>query len=314
MGMTCRLSVLAGVPQRVDAALVALQHSAGAPKHPNPGSSALWPRPDRTGTLGHPDMPEWAMNVTRHRHRGIMAAGFAAIALAVNACGGATDTANTFTVGGSISGLIGNGCVLQNNGGDDLALTAGANAFTFPTRLQNGAPYAITVAQQPRGPNQSCVVTNGTGVVADNVITPRLVCIVDQRTCGGPVDLGSIIADEDSHAASTTGTGNGWFRIRLIENSSTSRYVSARVSLVVPAGINYDLSVYCVACNGDLAGESRAGDGQLEEVLVRWEDRPGPDDSAYLLIRVEYRSGSSPESWTLRVQGNWSVSAATCSL
>jgi hypothetical protein len=71
------------------------------------------------------------------------------------------------SIGGTVSGLVGTGLVLQNNGVDDLAVPAYSSSFTFATKLINGASYAVTVKTQPSGPAQTCTVDNGTGVVAD---------------------------------------------------------------------------------------------------------------------------------------------------
>ena len=46
----------------------------------------------------------------------------------------------TYTVGGSVSGLVGIGLVLQNNGGDDLVVS-GDGAFTFATPLADGVTF-----------------------------------------------------------------------------------------------------------------------------------------------------------------------------
>ena len=43
----------------------------------------------------------------------------------------------TFTVGGSVSGLTGSGLVLQNNGGDNLTIATSGN-FTFAMALASG--------------------------------------------------------------------------------------------------------------------------------------------------------------------------------
>jgi uncharacterized repeat protein (TIGR01451 family) len=67
-------------------------------------------------------------------------------------------------VGGTLSGLAGSGLAVQNNGGDNLALTANG-IFTFATPLINGSAYSVTVLTQPVNPPQSCVVTGGSGVV-----------------------------------------------------------------------------------------------------------------------------------------------------
>jgi 6-phosphogluconolactonase (cycloisomerase 2 family) len=74
------------------------------------------------------------------------------------------------TIGGTVSRLAGSGLVLQDNGGDDLTVTANG-AFTFKTSLAAGAAYAVTVSTQPSSPTQYCVVTNGSGTVPSTNIT-----------------------------------------------------------------------------------------------------------------------------------------------
>lgn len=69
------------------------------------------------------------------------------------------------TIGGSITGLTGSGIVLQNNGGDNLAVTAGSTQFSFVKTIARGESYAVTVLTQPQ--NQTCTVSNGSGMVAD---------------------------------------------------------------------------------------------------------------------------------------------------
>jgi len=82
----------------------------------------------------------------------------------------AVDCKNTYTVGGTVTGLTGSGLILQNNGGNDLAVPA-SGAFAFPTGLVTAATYAVSVKTQPSSPTQSCVVTNGTGVIAAANVT-----------------------------------------------------------------------------------------------------------------------------------------------
>jgi 6-phosphogluconolactonase (cycloisomerase 2 family) len=85
------------------------------------------------------------------------------------------------TVGGTVSNLTGAGLVLQDNGGDNLPVTANGG-FTFATRLLNGTPYAVTVKTQPSGPAQYCSVTNGTGTMAAaNVTNVTVTCRTDGR-------------------------------------------------------------------------------------------------------------------------------------
>lgn len=66
------------------------------------------------------------------------------------------------TVGGTVSGLIGSGLVLQNN--QELLSVSANGPFAFVDPVDAGETYTVTVDQQPTG--QSCVVTNGSGVIA----------------------------------------------------------------------------------------------------------------------------------------------------
>ena len=86
----------------------------------------------------------------------------------------AVNCINTFTVGGNVSGLAGTGLVLQNNGGDNLAIAASA-AFTFATALPAGSAYGVTVLTQPSG--STCSVTNGTGTLTANVSNVVVTCV-----------------------------------------------------------------------------------------------------------------------------------------
>ncbi len=70
-------------------------------------------------------------------------------------------TTLTYSVGGVLSGLsMNNTLVLQNNLTDNLVLTSNG-VFTFPTLLDDGTNYAVTVLTQPSTPNQTCLITGG---------------------------------------------------------------------------------------------------------------------------------------------------------
>ena len=57
----------------------------------------------------------------------------------------------THQVGGTVSGLSGT-VVLQDNGGDDLSVSA-SGAFTFATALAAGSAYNVTVKTEPGRPD-----------------------------------------------------------------------------------------------------------------------------------------------------------------
>lgn len=104
-----------------------------------------------------------------------------AVLLSLSACTG------VFTIGGKVTGLAGVGLVLQNNGGDSLAISANGT-FTFATALKSGQNYAVTVLTQPTSPAQTCTVSNGSGKVTWMKIANVTVdCVSTARTIGGAV-------------------------------------------------------------------------------------------------------------------------------
>lgn len=85
---------------------------------------------------------------------------------------------NTYTIGGAVEWLSGT-VVLQNNGGDDLSITANGN-FTFTTPIADGTAYEITVLTQPA--MQTCTVSNGTGTVSRaNVTNVSVACVYTRK-------------------------------------------------------------------------------------------------------------------------------------
>ncbi len=122
---------------------------------------------------------------------------------------------NTYSIGGTVSGLAtGNSVVLQNNGGDDLTIAADGS-FTFSTALADGSAYDVTVLTQPTTPNQTCTVTNGSGSLGGADITNiGVVCTINHYTVGGTVSGmvdGSTMVLMNSNGNSLTVTTNGPF-------------------------------------------------------------------------------------------------------
>jgi DNA-binding beta-propeller fold protein YncE len=84
----------------------------------------------------------------------------AALGAAAAGCGGSSSNTPTYAVGGTIVGLTSSGLVLQN-GMETVRVSVNANSFQFPTRLEGGTAYDVTVTQQPAG--LTCGVHNGSG-------------------------------------------------------------------------------------------------------------------------------------------------------
>src|SRR5262249_4730198 len=94
---------------------------------------------------------------------------------------------DSFAVGGDVSGLVGRGLVLQNNGGGDLPVAADG-AFTFSSRLATGTAYSVSVLSQPTSPSQSCSVARGSGTIGSaDVANVAVTCATGQFSIRGTV-------------------------------------------------------------------------------------------------------------------------------
>ncbi|MDE2136221.1 MAG: beta-propeller fold lactonase family protein [Gammaproteobacteria bacterium] len=123
-----------------------------------------------------------------------------------------TCKANTYAIGGTVSGLSGGQLTLDDNGADALPVTANG-PFTFATQLASGASYTVTVATQPAG--QTCSVANGQGTVAGASVTSVAVTCVAVATyaIGGTVSglSGGQLTLDDNGADALPVTANGAF-------------------------------------------------------------------------------------------------------
>jgi hypothetical protein len=119
--------------------------------------------------------------------RGGAAAGGEGGASGAGSGGAGGSGATTHAVGGEVSGLSGDGLVLQNNGGDDLTVDD-AGSFKFDTEVAKGEGYAVTVKTQPSNPTQTCTVSDGTGDVGDEDVTNVAVaCATNKFKVGGTI-------------------------------------------------------------------------------------------------------------------------------
>jgi N-acetylneuraminic acid mutarotase len=89
---------------------------------------------------------------------------------------------NTFNVVATVSGLIGIGLVLQNDGTDTLPVSADGS-WSFATPLPTGAPYSVTILTQPA--NETCTVTNASGTILGANVTNVLVTCTGEWTWMG---------------------------------------------------------------------------------------------------------------------------------
>ncbi|MBM4335342.1 MAG: hypothetical protein FJ108_05415 [Deltaproteobacteria bacterium] len=132
------------------------------------------------------------------------------------------------------------------------------------------------------------------------------------NTCASATNLGSFGGDAacgflctDSPGWTTFATTNGnrsaWYSGRAIETSACFGMIEHRVTLTVPAGVNYDLYAYS-AC-GTLLASSTAGAGITEQLFVS-RSKTALDDSFNYWIEVRYVSGASCSTWGLTLAGH----------
>jgi len=88
--------------------------------------------------------------------------------------GGGPPAPAPVTIGGTASGrTAGDTLVLQNNGADDLSITANG-VFTFATPVALSGAYAVTVLTTPGG--KTCTVGNGSGTAGADVTNVTVTC------------------------------------------------------------------------------------------------------------------------------------------
>ncbi|MGB8494964.1 MAG: kelch repeat-containing protein [Candidatus Acidiferrum sp.] len=96
-----------------------------------------------------------------------------------------------YTIGGTVTGLVGTGLILQNTGAEQLPISAtnGNQAFTFKNPVPTGFAYTVTIFAQPTGPAQTCVVTPSTasGTATANVTSVVVTCPAVTYSVGGTV-------------------------------------------------------------------------------------------------------------------------------
>lgn len=119
--------------------------------------------------------------------------------------GGAPETqtpvvvpAPAVSIGGTASGIVGPGLVLQLNGGSDLAVDLSRD-FTFASAVAVGTAYQVTIKSNPVG--QVCVIAaNGTGIATTAVSNIQV-------NCTTPVPPGSDAFRLGGTVSGLTGTG-----------------------------------------------------------------------------------------------------------
>lgn len=89
-----------------------------------------------------------------------------------------TCATNTYTIGGTVTGIpVAESMTIRNNGGDDLVIN-GDGAFQFATPIADGATYSVTVPTPPvSAPNCTFAGTNNGTVNSADVTNVTITCV-----------------------------------------------------------------------------------------------------------------------------------------
>ncbi len=180
-----------------------------------------------------------------------------AVSCVLVSCGAAPAAPTTFSIGGTVSGLSGTGLVLQDNGGDNLAIAINGS-FTFAKAIVSGNNYAVTVLTQPTNPAQTCKVAfGGSGTATSAIVIVQVDCTTNNFALGGTVSglsgSGLVLQDNGGNNLTVSGNGNYMFPSPVANGSSYNVTVFAQ-----PAG------QICNVSNGYGASIS----GNITDVLV----------------------------------------------
>lgn len=154
-------------------------------------------------------------------------------------CHGSTVTE---TVGGTVVGLQTAGTTgntplqLQLNGANTITIT-NSGSFTFPTALDVGTTYLVSVYQQPEG--ETCSIANSVGILEENVGNVSSVVV----TCI------STVSSSDSPYGTVTGltgtlnlTLNGIYSLQ-VTNPNNASVLPWAFSTALPLGSAYQVAI-----------------------------------------------------------------------
>src|SRR5580704_5686778 len=170
---------------------------------------------------------------------------------------GSGSGSGTFTIGGTVTGLAGTGLVLEDNGGNSLAIAA-AGPFTFTTSIATGMPYKVSVLTAPSTPAQTCTVANGSGTATANVTGVQVTCSTGTVSIGGNVvgllGTGLVLQDNGGDNLSIAASGTFTFMTAITLNSAY--LVTVSVQPTTP-------SQTCTVTNGSGTAAGNVGNIQI---------------------------------------------------
>lgn len=141
-----------------------------------------------------------------------------------------TCAVNTYTVGGSITGLTTSGLVLANGSDRTPPIGAMAATFSMPTAVASGSNFNITIQTQPTG--QTCAVGNGSGTVTTSDVSNVIVtCDTTNFTTPGAATYTVPAGVTSLQIVATGGGGGGSSNLTSIYHGGNGGVVTATISV-----------------------------------------------------------------------------------
>jgi hypothetical protein len=181
-------------------------------------------------------------------------------------------SADTYTISGGISGLVGSGLTLALNGAESTPVTDNG-AFAFNTGIASGQTYAVTVQSQPVSPSQTCRIAQGSGTInAVKITNVSVSCLTNSFSVwgqvSGPTATGLVLQNNGSDDLKVTGNGPVKFPTKLTSGSTYNVNILAQptepdVVCTVTGGTGTmgtaDVTTVDVECQSDNASPAPAG-------------------------------------------------------
>jgi hypothetical protein len=156
-------------------------------------------------------------------------------ALSVSACGSG---GGNLLLGGAVVGLDRAGLILQNKGGADLVIDAGASTFVFPEYISSDQEFDVTIKASPS--SAECKIANGKGKSGSyNVTSIVVTCTTFTHSLGGTVtglNGGSITLVNGSDSLTLT--------------PATVGYPKFTMPAKIPDGAPFGISILAQPTNG----------------------------------------------------------------
>ena len=228
---------------------------------------------------------------------------------------------NSYTVGGTVSGLVaGESVTLVNNGNILHTVTVAANtSFTFPISVAATGNYTVTVETNPA--NETCTVNNGIGLnINQNITNITVVCSTTSYTIGGTLtglDSGeSVTLINNGNLKSAlvlTAYGSFSFLTPVAYGSSYNVTVETQpngeicsVNYGQGAGVSKNITTVKVVCNNStytIGGTVRGLTSGENVTLINNGDTKNP--------AIESANGSFTFSATVAFGGSYNVTVET---